>query len=75
MALQELENRKGSWLLLIDGADDLEDISGLWHWTTGQIPETFFTYCNMALYQLFTVFKPLYKVRISIGSTLHPMKL
>ena len=29
-ALRELENYKSNWLLLFDGADDLEDISGLW---------------------------------------------
>lgn len=30
VALRELENYKNNWLLLFDGVDDLEDISGLW---------------------------------------------
>jgi len=30
VALRELEFYEGNWLLLVDGADNLEDISGLW---------------------------------------------
>jgi len=30
VALRELECYQGSWLLLFDGADNIEDISGLW---------------------------------------------
>jgi len=30
VALRELQFFKGNWLLLVDGADNLEDISGLW---------------------------------------------